>query len=149
IQVPAGTYRVTASGVSLPVSVTQPVVVGANNVQADFVRPPVLPPTFTKPAASTTSPTPAFSWTATALTSLYDLWVNNVPTGQQAIYAQNVATNSYMPAAPLPAGSYQGWIRATIGGCTTPWSLTYSFTIMPPAIPTLTAPIGATAAATP
>jgi hypothetical protein len=149
LQVPAGTYQVTASGGGMPAPVTQNVTVGANNVQADFVRPQVPAPTFTGPAASTTSTTPVFAWTATPGATAYDLWVNNVTTGQQAIRNQNLTTNTFTPATPLPAGSYQAWIRVTTGGSTSPWSPAYNFTITPPAIPTLTAPIGATSTSTP
>ena len=39
IQLPAGTYQVTASGGGLAAPVTQTVVVGTDNVQADFIGP--------------------------------------------------------------------------------------------------------------
>ena len=153
LQVPAGTYQVTARGGGLTAPVTQSVTVGADNVQADFIIPQLKAPTFTGPSASSTNTTPAFSWTAAVgVTSpaQYDLWVNNVTTGAtQVIRNQTLTTNSYTPLTPLPAGSYQAWVRVMASGATSPWSAAYGFTITPPAAPPFTAPTGSTTNLTP
>jgi uncharacterized protein YkwD len=155
IQVPAGTYQVVASGGGLAAPLSQSVVVGSVNVQADFistqqvVRVPAAP-TFSGPGASTTSTEPTISWSATSGATKYDLWVNDATTGQlQVIRNQTLATNSFTPTSPLPAGSYQAWINVTTAGGTSPWSATYSFTITPPSVTTATAPTGSTLSATP
>jgi PKD repeat protein len=110
----------------------------------------VAAPTFTAPASLSTNTLPAFSWTATSGAILYDLWVSNVTTGQdQLIRNQTLTTNSYTPTTRLSAGSYQAWVRVTTGAGTSPWSATYSFTINPPAAPTLTAPTGSQPGMTP
>ncbi len=149
LQVPAGTYQVTASGGGLTAPVTQAVVVGSDNAQADFIKPILAAPSFTGPPASSTNTAPAFSWTATT-GGQYDLWVNNATTGaSQVIRNQTLSTNSYTPAAPLPAGTYQAWVRVTQSGATSAWSAAYSFTITPPAVPSFTAPTGSTTNLTP
>jgi hypothetical protein len=125
-------------------------IVSENNNTAEQVVVIPAAPTFTGPAASTTSTTPAFSWTATPGATQYDLWVNDVTTGQsQVIRQQTLTVNSYTPATPLPAGSYQATVRVTTAGGTSAWSAAYSFSIILPAIPTLTAPTGSTANPTP
>jgi hypothetical protein len=141
IQVPAGTYQVTASGGALGGTVTRTVVVGTDNVEADFTQPQLLPPTFTGPATSGTNTTPTFSWTATSGATQYDLWVATAA-GQQVIRNQNLTTTTLTPATPLSAGSYQAWIRVTTAAGTSSWSPVYGFTIVAPAAPTFSAPSG-------
>jgi hypothetical protein len=144
LQVPAGTYQVTAVGV------TRTVTVGSVNVEAEFIRPQVASPTLNGPPASGKSTTPTFSWTAVPNATRYALWVNNVSRGQsQVIYLQNLTGSNYTPATPLPAGSYQAWVMAFTAVGSSPWSAGYSFTIMPPTVPTLTAPAGTSGNTTP
>src|SRR4029077_19368542 len=110
----------------------------------------IAAPTFSGPASSTTDTTPTFSWANTAGAAQYDFWVDNVTTGQaQVIRNQALMTNAFTPATPLPASSYQAWIRVTTAAGTSPWSAAYNITITPPAIPTLTAPTGSLAGMTP
>jgi uncharacterized protein YkwD/predicted phage tail protein len=145
IQVPAGTYQVSVAGGG-----TQTVVVGTDNVQADFIEQLVAAPTITAPAASTTSTTPTFAWTAVAGATQYDLWVNNLTTGQsQVIRDQTLTTNSFTPLTPLPAGNYQAMVRASTAAGTSAWSAAYTFTITAPAVPAFTAPTGSTTNLTP
>ncbi len=142
LQVPAGTYQVTASGGGLAGSITQTVVVGTANVELDFTKPVVPAPVMNGPGLTLTSTTPTFSWTNIA-GATYDLWVDNVSTGQtQVLRNPNVNGLSFTAVTPLSAGSYNAWVRATVGGNTSGWSPTYSFTIMPPAIPTFRTPSG-------
>jgi uncharacterized protein YkwD len=141
LQVPAGTYQVTASGGGLSAPVTQGITVGTDNRQLDFIRPVVSAPAFTAPAASTTSTTPTFSWTATVGAMQYDLWVNTAA-GQQVLRNQSIVATSFTPSTALAAGSYQAWIRVTTAGGTSPWSAAYNFTITALQPPSLTAPTG-------
>jgi predicted phage tail protein len=149
IQVPAGTYQVTASASSLAVPLTQTVTIATDNVQLDFVRPLVPPPSFTGPATTTTSTTPTFSWTATTVATQYDLWVVDITHSQQVILNPNITTNTFTPTVPLAAGSYQAWISVTTPFGSSAWSPEFDFTIVPPARPTLTGPTGSTSTLTP
>ena len=145
LQVPAGTYQVTASGGGLAGPIVRTYTVGSVNLQADFIKPILPVPTFTAPAASTTNNTPTFSWSAISGAAAYDLWVNDVTTGQQQIIRnQSLNTNTFTSATPLAAGAYQAWIRITTAGGTSAWSATYNFTITAPPPPTMTAPSGST-----
>lgn len=149
LQVPVGTYQVTASGGGLTGPVMKTVVVGTDNVEADFIKQQLPAPSFTGPASPTTNTAPTISWTATA-GAQYDLWVNDLTTGaQQVIRNLTLTTNSYTPATPLSAGTYQAWVRVTVSGATSPWSAAYGFTINPPAIPSFTAPTGSSTNLTP
>jgi uncharacterized protein YkwD len=147
IQVPAGTYQVVASGGGLAAPLSRTVVVGSANVQADFIRsqqvqPIPAAPTFSGPGASTTSTEPTISWSATTGATKYDLWVNDVTTGQlQVIRNQTLATNSFTPVTPLAVGSYQAWVEAfNAAGNSGGWSAALRFSVIPPAAPTLTGP---------
>ena len=136
IEIPAGTYKVTASGGGLPAPVVQNVTIGLANVESDFVEPKLVPPVMTAPTGSTTSTAPVFTWNAVNGASSYDLWVNDVSTGQaQIIRQQSLSSASYTPVTPLAAGNYQAWVRVTSALGTSAWSGTLNFTITAPAVP--------------
>ncbi|MBX9678136.1 MAG: hypothetical protein K2X38_05175 [Gemmataceae bacterium] len=102
---------------------------------------PVVP-TFSGPG-TTTDKTAAATWSASAGATRYDLWLDNLTTGQ-TIRQQSLATNSYAPGT-LPLGTYQGWVRAfNAAGESRGWSAAYTFTIIAPLAPTVTAPTGGT-----
>ncbi len=150
IQLPAGSYQIVASGGGLSGPLTQNVTVGAVNVQADLIQGLTAAPSFTGPASSTTSNKPVISWTAVTGATQYDLWVDNTTTHQAQVIRQTaLSTNTYTPTTGLPADDYQAFIRVTTAAGTSGWSSAYKFTITPPAVPTLTAPTGASSNMTP
>ena len=130
---------------------------GVPTLDFTITAPAPLPaiPTVTGPVGSTTNTTPAITWSAAANAARYELWVNNVTTGQtQVIWLTNLTTTSYTPTTPLVADTYRVWVRAYNGaGQTSPWSATLDFTITAPAplpaIPTVTGPVGSTTNTTP
>jgi hypothetical protein len=74
---------------------------------------------------------PAFTWTAVAGANHYDLWVDDLTTGQnQVVRATNVAANTYNPA-PLTLGHfYRAWVRALDNtGAASLWSAPLDFTV--------------------
>jgi hypothetical protein len=88
-------------------------------------------PVLYQPAGTSSSLTPAFSWSPLAGADHYDLWVNNLTTGQsQALRNQNVAGASFTPATPLVAGDqYEWWVRGvTSAGADGYWSTPVEFT---------------------
>jgi len=91
---------------------------------------PPAPPTLTGPAADS-STTPTFSWSAVADAARYDLWVNDLTTGQSQIIRQkNLTTNSFTPLTPLAKGSFRFWVRAlNSNGDAGSWSTVDVFTI--------------------
>jgi uncharacterized protein YkwD len=155
IQLPVGSYTVTASGGGLAAPLSEAATIGSNNVMINFsptgvttsAPPPV--PTLTGPVGSTMNTMPAITWTASTGSARYDLWANDVTAGtSQIIRQQNLTTTSFTPTTPLPAGhQYQAWVEAfDSNGNTAGWSQGWSFTVVAPAPPTLTAPVGSTLA---
>jgi hypothetical protein len=108
-------------------------------------------PTMTGPADGT-STTPTFTWTASDGATQYELWADDLTTGQSQVVHQTVTTTSYTPASPIPRGVYVVWVRAgNSDGVFGPWSTAYKFLIdtTAPAIPTITAPSSPTSNLTP
>src|SRR5262249_19038997 len=100
-------------------------------------------PTINGPAATITTTTPTFTWTASTDATQYDVWANNVTTKQGQVVRVTVATTFYTPTTPIPRGQYNLWVRAgNSSGGFGPWSAVYSFLIdtPAPAIPTINAP---------
>jgi uncharacterized delta-60 repeat protein len=89
-------------------------------------------PTVTAPTGVVLTATPTITWTAIAGTLRYDLWVDNLTTGQSpAIRQTNLTTASFTPSNPLTANStYRVWVRAfDTQGRPSAWSAFADFTI--------------------
>lgn len=57
---------------------------------------------------------PTFSWTGVDEYESYELWVNNVGTGQsRVIFEQGIIDTSYTPTLPLENGTFRFWVRGT------------------------------------
>lgn len=72
-----------------------------------------------------------FAWTTVTTASQYELWVNNVTTGEiQVIHNTNVQGISFTPTTALTVGNYRAWVRS-IAANSTPgaWSAGVDFTI--------------------
>jgi hypothetical protein len=89
-------------------------------------------PALLAPAGSIGSLQPMLSWTAVTGADHYDLWVNDLITGQsQVIRNPNVATASFTPGSPLTYGhTYCFWVRTVDAlGNASDWSLSLDFTV--------------------
>jgi hypothetical protein len=88
---------------------------------------------------------PTFTWTAAARAVKYDLWVNNVTTGQiQIIRKTDLTTTTYTSLNNLPQGEYRAFVRGiNSAGEVGDWSPAYVFTIDEPAplVPVITEPL--------
>lgn len=108
------------------------------------------PPTLTGLPYGTLDATPTFEWSAVPGAVRYDIWVNDLTTGQSGIIRHtNVTTNSFTPTADLPAGhSYVWTVRAiTEEWLAGHWAANDLFSIT--AAPTLQAPLTVAADAAP
>ncbi|MCI0380716.1 MAG: hypothetical protein L0215_24290 [Gemmataceae bacterium] len=119
------------------------------SVAKNFSLVPALPPTVTAPG-NTTDPTPTFEWTAGPEAVRFDLWVNNLTTGQSQVIRQtNLTASPFTPVAPLTvSSSYRVWVQAfNSANEAGPWSQPHDFFLdtTAPAIPTLTGPATPTA----
>ena len=127
--------------------------VGEYSLWSDFVEftidaPVPAAPVINAPGAVTSNTSPLIAWNAVAGAAKYDLWVNNLTTGQaQIIRQQNISYKTpYFDTPTLAQGSYVAWVRAANGNSEfSQWSKSYSFTIdiLPPSTPTMLEPTGA------
>ncbi len=92
-----------------------------------------------------TTANPTFTWTAVDRAVKYDLWVNNVTTGQaQIIRQQNLTKTQYVALDNLPQGNYRAWVRGINSANEVgEWSTVYVFSLDEPIplIPVITAPV--------
>ena len=71
---------------------------------------------------------PLITWSAVPGATAYDVWVNNVSTGQQQFVRTTVTDPEWLPAAVLPLARYYIWVRAvTADGLESPWSVREGF----------------------
>ena len=82
------------------------------------------------PIGTTPNPQPTFAWSAVENTARYDLWVNNLTTGQrQVIRVPDVGGTRFTPVTPLPAGNYRAQVKTfTVDGDSL-WSPINDFTV--------------------
>ncbi len=87
---------------------------------------------------------PTIAWNALQGSAKYDLWVDNITTGQsQVIRNTNLTTTSFTPAADLPMGVYRAWVRGmTADGITGYFSMPIDFVVVP--TPTVIGPLNST-----
>jgi len=122
------------------------------------IEPPTGIPSLTAPVGTGNTVTPTFQWTAVAGANRFDLWVDDLTTGQSQILREQAITGgtSFTPTTPLPNNhAYKAWIRAGnefgFGG----WSAAQDFgvgnvPIQPPAdTPIISAPTGTGNSVTP
>ncbi len=131
--------------------------VNGNNVAGKWSAPltftvDVLPPgkvTITAPvnpdkSTLMTSLNPTFQWTSAIRAVRYELWVNNVTTGQsQVIRRSDIRETKFTSLANLAQGFYRCWVRAINSANEVgEWSNVYTFTIDEPTpqIPVITGP---------
>ena len=107
--------------------------------------PKILGPTGPIVNLTITTSNPTFRWTAVDRAVKYDLWVNNVTTGQfQIIREKNITGTKYVALANLPQGNYRAWVRGINSANEVgEWSTVYVFTLDEPipSIPVITAPV--------
>jgi hypothetical protein len=106
-------------------------------------------PVMTAPSGAIVAQTPTFTWTNVSFAARYDLWVNNLSTGQsQVIRQENITATSFTASTSLPAGEYRTWVRAINSADQAgDWSVPLDFIIV--RAPTVTSPIGTITNATP
>jgi hypothetical protein len=119
----------------------------------DFSIAPLATPTLGSPhdtfnpvGVTTTGPKPTFAWNAVAGASAYDLWVDDLTTGQsQVLRNMNITGTSYLPPQALAAGhNYRSWVRALDNlGDASAWSTPLDFTACALNAPVLGTPAGA------
>jgi len=116
-------------------------------------------PTLLAPAGTTTSATPAFSWSAVPTATRYAVWVDDArQEGKiQQVYdaatlgcAAGTGTCAVAPGVTLATGAGNWWVQASNDGGNGPWSDGKAFTVSSaPVAPTPLAPTGTVTSTTP
>jgi hypothetical protein len=80
---------------------------------------------------------PQISWSALTGATKYDLWINNVSTGQsQVIRQRSLTSTSFTPLFDLPLGQYRAWVAGIdAAGQMASWSSAASFSVAKAASP--------------
>jgi hypothetical protein len=116
-------------------------------VQFNLVAPSPTAPTLLSPSSLTSSTNPRFTWTAVDGAATYDLWVNNLTTGQNQYLRKSdlPGSQTFFDPTVFTQGIYVAWLRAAnANGKYGPWSPALRFTvdILPPAAPVVKGPVG-------
>src|SRR5207302_5155585 len=105
-------------------------------------------PSLVGPIGSTSSDTPTFAWNPVTGADHYDVWVNDLTTGQSAVLRkQDVAGTSLAATLPLtPGHSYRWWVRPVDASNTNvgPWSAAADFFVAFLGWPSLVGPASST-----
>lgn len=89
-------------------------------------------PTITAPTGTVASTNlPTFTWTGVPEYVTYELWVNNVTTGQsRVILERGITGTSFTPALPLENGTFRFWVRGIdADGNVSQWSNPVNFDV--------------------
>jgi len=72
-----------------------------------------------------------FAWSTVQTAARYELWVNNITTGElKYIHETSVTDISFRPTSAMPAGNYRAWIRGIAAdGNPSAWSAGVEFTV--------------------
>ncbi|MFN8706984.1 MAG: hypothetical protein ACK50J_09910, partial [Planctomyces sp.] len=132
VTIPAGqsSVQVTATAVSdnlIDGTQTSVVTVSAPGLTSGTISISVADRTVTTFATSSLTSTtarPVFTWTAISNAATYEIWVNNVTTGQTNVIRQSgITTTSFTSPIDLSIGNYNVWVRGiTSSGGLGVWS---------------------------
>jgi uncharacterized protein YkwD len=130
VRVNPGTYTVTASGGGLSVPFTQTVTVGSQNARLNFNGASLSAPTLNNLGGQVNALRPSFSWNSVTWASTYNVWVDDLSSGQsKALYITGLTGTSWTANAPLtPGHSYRWWVQG-VNGTGGIWSKSQDFTI--------------------
>ena len=93
---------------------------------------PLAIPVLSSPSSAVTSLTPAFAWNAVPLAAKYEIWVDDLTSGQSKVLSsKTIAAASWTATTPLASGHrYRWWIRAiSADGTLSGWSNPLDFNI--------------------
>lgn len=109
-------------------------------------------PKLITPIDGTLSLRPTFVWTSVLNAARYDLWVNDLTTGQNAIVRKtDVIGTAHQPLVDLPAGHEFIWTVRAIGvdNMSGEWAAHQTFATIELGTPQLLEPLGVTPSSTP
>ena len=92
------------------------------------------PAVFTAMNPIQTTATPTLNWVSLPGAVKYDVWIDNLSTGQsQIVRNMNVAGTSFTSPSALPMGSYRAWVRGVdASGLAAAWAVPVDFQVLLP-----------------
>ena len=73
---------------------------------------------------------PTLSWNRDLNSTGYDLWIDNISTGEAQAYREQLTTNTHELTTQLPSGTYRFWVRGiSATGEYGDWSTRHDFTV--------------------
>jgi hypothetical protein len=120
-----------------------------------FTLLPLAAPTALTPsgtiAASAGFDLPKFTWSSVSAAAHYDIWVNDLTSGQSQVLRNSSASGTAWstPSALTPGHAYEWWAGAVSNNGTEFWSVGQSFALAPLPAPTLGGPNGTIASTFP
>jgi hypothetical protein len=114
---------------------------------ADFDIPKFAAPAVLAPTGMIPTDVPTFTWRPVDHAGHYDVWVNDLTTGQAQVLRHTTATgDSWAPATALtPGHRYRWWVGAVSPGGAMMWSTSSDFDVPALDAPRPSAPRGITA----
>jgi pimeloyl-ACP methyl ester carboxylesterase len=92
-------------------------------------------PVLQAPIGLTPLLSPTITWSGVSGAASYDVWINNLSTGQNPVIQTNVSGTNYTSSNPMGIGKYRVWVRAkTAAGVLSSWSVPKDFQINTPAV---------------
>ncbi len=86
-------------------------------------------PVFSNFAASITYARPTFSWNENPIATEYEIWLQNISTGEVLLQSVSLNRATYTPDFDLSLGKYSVWVRAINGIGASAWSRSLNFTL--------------------
>ena len=90
-------------------------------------------PVLASPGTGSLGNRPTSTWNSVPNATTYDLWVDNLSSGQkQIIRQQSLTATSFTPGSDLPQGRYRAWVRASNTTGQSSWSHFVDFLVGEP-----------------
>lgn len=89
-----------------------------------------IKPRITGPEGTTLEQSPALTWTAVPGALKYEVWINNLSTGEKSVYRASSEGTRHVPVSSLGIGRFEFWVRAWKSPTAAlPWSLSCRFQV--------------------
>ncbi len=121
------TVRAESAGSDGDLSTTQDNVVFERTFRVTVQQ---MKPRITGPESITAEQSPVLKWTSVPGAQQYEVWINNLSTGEKSVYRAFTNDIRHIPTIAMGIGRFEFWVRAwKTQTAALPWSLAYRFQI--------------------